>query len=204
MHGRGWRHDARCCGRRSRRPGPCGQDWNRPSRGAFPRRARSLVHGARGTTADPNRREWAPRCRDGGRDRQRLYRLAPNDELVTVFDGAGGTGQPRYAEMTVCWAKTSGPPVRRRPRAAAQRRHPRRTQRRTPALPRHFEQAAGALTVDQLTKKIPVRAKRRNPCRDDQAPTSIRFSTTSGSIRFGPAQEAFLTAYAEDVLPKVA
>jgi len=29
----------------------------------------------------------------------------PERALLTAFDKAGGSGKPRYAELTVCWAK---------------------------------------------------------------------------------------------------
>src|SRR3954463_2309187 len=43
--------------------------------------------------------ELAGRIGDG------LVATAPNKDVVKTFEQAGGKGKPRYAEMTVCWAR---------------------------------------------------------------------------------------------------
>jgi coenzyme F420-dependent glucose-6-phosphate dehydrogenase len=131
-----------------------------------------------------------------------LIGLAPNHELVTAFDGAGGTGQPRYAEITVCWGEDE-----RAARETAATRWPNagipgELSAELP-LPRHFEQAAGALTVDQLTEKIPCGPNVETHVETIKAYIDAGFDHI-WFHQIGPAQEEFLTAYAEDVLPKVA
>ena len=131
-----------------------------------------------------------------------LIGLAPDHELVTAFDGAGGTGQPRYAEITVCWGEDE-----RAARETAATRWPNagipgELSAELP-LPRHFEQAAGALTVDQLTEKIPCGPNVETHVETIKAYIDAGFDHI-WFHQIGPAQEEFLTAYAEDVLPKVA
>jgi coenzyme F420-dependent glucose-6-phosphate dehydrogenase len=35
-----------------------------------------------------------------------LINVAPKQEIVDKFDGAGGSGKPKYGQVTVCWAKS--------------------------------------------------------------------------------------------------
>jgi len=35
-----------------------------------------------------------------------LINVAPKEEIVQKFDGGGGSGKPRYGQITVCWAKS--------------------------------------------------------------------------------------------------
>nr|MBA3728962.1 TIGR03557 family F420-dependent LLM class oxidoreductase [Actinomycetota bacterium] len=40
-----------------------------------------------------------------GRDGDGLVGVSPDEEMMKAFDSAGGTGKPRYGQVTVCWAK---------------------------------------------------------------------------------------------------
>jgi G6PDH family F420-dependent oxidoreductase len=39
-----------------------------------------------------------------GRLGDALVNVAPNEEIIGVFDEAGGAGKPKYGQVTVCWA----------------------------------------------------------------------------------------------------
>jgi G6PDH family F420-dependent oxidoreductase len=90
--------------------------------------------------------QLAGECGDG------LISTAPQRDLVTAFERAGGDG-PRYAQMTVCWADT---------RAAAQRI----ARERWPnaalagdlktelALPRFFAAAAESVSEEQIAQRV--------------------------------------------------
>jgi coenzyme F420-dependent glucose-6-phosphate dehydrogenase len=62
----------------------------------LPERPPEIVVAASG----PKAAELAGEFGDG------LVATAPDREVVTTFDTAGGTGKPRYAQLTVCWAPT--------------------------------------------------------------------------------------------------
>ena len=130
-----------------------------------------------------------------------LIGLAPDHELVTAFDGAGGTGQPRYAEITVCWGEDERAALDGG-HAVAQRRHPGRAQRRAPAATT-LRAGGGCPTVDQLTEKIPCGPNVETHVETIKAYIDAGFDHI-WFHQIGPAQEEFLTAYAEDILPKVA
>ncbi|HKC18262.1 MAG TPA: LLM class flavin-dependent oxidoreductase, partial [Candidatus Dormibacteraeota bacterium] len=56
--------------------------------------------------AGPQAAKLAARIGDG------LICAAPSQEAVAAFEAVGGAGKPRYAQMTVCWAKTEDEGVR--------------------------------------------------------------------------------------------
>ena len=78
--------------------------------------------------------ELAGRIGDG------LIGTAPEGSVLEAFDDAGGTGKPRYAQMTVCWAEredqarrprsSSGRTRRSRARSGRSCRFPRTSKRR--------------------------------------------------------------------------
>src|SRR5205823_10613012 len=45
-------------------------------------------------------------ARLAGRIGDALINVAPNQEIIETFDGAGGNGKPKYGQVTVCWAKS--------------------------------------------------------------------------------------------------
>ena len=48
----------------------------------------------------PNAAELAGRIGDA------LINVAPKEEIIETFDGAGGSGKPKYGKVTVCWASS--------------------------------------------------------------------------------------------------
>jgi G6PDH family F420-dependent oxidoreductase len=45
-------------------------------------------------------------ARLAGRIGDALINVAPKQEIIEMFDGAGGNGKPKYGQVTVCWAKS--------------------------------------------------------------------------------------------------
>ena len=83
-----------------------------------------------------------------------LWTVAPKAELIEKFTEAGGAG-PRYGQVTVCWA-----PDEDSAKKTAYEWWPNagiggELSQELP-LPRHFEQAAGLITPDDLAEKLPL------------------------------------------------
>jgi coenzyme F420-dependent glucose-6-phosphate dehydrogenase len=84
-----------------------------------------------------------------------LINVAPKEEIVEKFDEAGGSGKPKYAQMTICWAKSKDEAKKTAfenwpnvlvEGAASQEL----------ALPRHFEQLVEDREPDDLEGSLPL------------------------------------------------
>ena len=95
----------------------------------------------------PDGAEQAGRLGDG------LIATEPDPELVSRFDTAGGNGKPRYAELTVCWAKNE-----RSARKLARQQWPTAGMESSLSwelpLPQHFEAVAELVTEEQVAESI--------------------------------------------------
>ena len=95
----------------------------------------------------PRGAEQAARLGDG------MIGTDPDPSLVKAFTKAGGTGKPRYAELTVCWAKDE--PTARR---IAREHWPTAAMESSLSwelpLPAHFEAVAELVTEDQVAESI--------------------------------------------------
>src|SRR5262249_18502536 len=93
-------------------------------------------------------------ARLAGRIGDGLVCTSAGRELVKAFDGAGGKGKPRYAELTVCWAGDD-----RSARRTAHRQWPTAAMNwplsTDLAVPAHFEAVAEMLTEDAVAEEIP-------------------------------------------------
>ncbi|CAN5734452.1 LLM class F420-dependent oxidoreductase [soil metagenome] len=95
----------------------------------------------------PKSGELAGRIGDG------LVATSPDTEVLEAFDAGGGTGKPRYAQVTVCWAADEAEArqtaFRTWPNAAI-------TGELSQELPTpaHFEQAAKMVTEDQVAESV--------------------------------------------------
>jgi len=82
-----------------------------------------------------------------------LVATAPDDELVSTFNDAGGEGKPTFAQLTVCWAEDEDDAVSTAlevwPNAGL-----RGTLNQELPLPSHFEQAAQMVSRDDITKSV--------------------------------------------------
>ncbi|HEX6130605.1 MAG TPA: TIGR03557 family F420-dependent LLM class oxidoreductase [Actinomycetota bacterium] len=136
-----------------------------------------------------------------GRIGDAMIGLAPDEELMRAFDGAGGgAGKPRYAELTVCYAEDEA-----EARRIAHERWPNTAiagelSAELP-LPRHFEQAASMVTEDDVAQKIVCGPD------PDRHLELIRTYERAGYDHLwfhqvGPDQQGFFRFYEEQVLPK--
>jgi G6PDH family F420-dependent oxidoreductase len=146
--------------------------------------------------AGPEAAKLAGRIGDG------LVCTSAERELVQAFNGAGGKGKPRYAELTVCWAESE-----RSARHTAHRQWPTAAMEwplsTDLALPAHFQTVAKMVTEDAVAKEIPC-----GPDADVHL-EAIREYEKAGFDHLcihqvGPDQAGFMRFYAEEILPKVA
>lgn len=155
----------------------------------LPSRPPDLMVAAAGSKAA----ELAGRIGDG------LVCTSPQRQLVEAFDGAGGHGKPRYAELTVCWAEDE-----RSARRTAHRQWPISAMEgplvTELAVPAHFQAVAKMVTEDAIAEEI--------PCGPDAAKhlDAIKQYEEAGFDHLcihqvGPDQEGFMRFYAREILP---
>jgi G6PDH family F420-dependent oxidoreductase len=140
----------------------------------------------------PNAAKVAASAGDG------LIGTAPEAELISEFDSAGGAGKPRIGQVTVCWARNEADArataLEWWPNAAAPGELGQEL-----ALPRHFEQLAELTTEDDVVAKV--------ACGPD--PTVHRAAIQKFADagydqvyvhQVGPDQEGFLDFYSREIL----
>jgi coenzyme F420-dependent glucose-6-phosphate dehydrogenase len=138
--------------------------------------------------------ELAGRIGDG------LVCTSPERELVKTFESAGGKGKPRYAELTVCWAKDE-----KTARKTAHEQWPISAMSgpltTELALPAYFEAVAEMVTEDAIAEEV--------PCGPDAERhlEAIREYEKAGFDHLcihqvGPDQDGFMRFYAREILPK--
>jgi G6PDH family F420-dependent oxidoreductase len=140
--------------------------------------------------------ELAGRIGDG------FITTAPEPELVKAFESGGHRKKrPLYGQLTVCWGHDE--------KAARKTAHeiwptagiPGEATQELPN-PKHFEQLAEIVTEDMIAGRIVCGPD------VDRHVNAIREYVDAGFDhvyihQIGPDQEAFIEAYAKDVLPKV-
>jgi coenzyme F420-dependent glucose-6-phosphate dehydrogenase len=143
----------------------------------------------------PKAAEIAGRLGDG------LIATSPDEKVIKGFDDAGGTGKPRYGQLTVCWAEDEATARKTAleiwPNAAI----PGELGQELP-MPAHFQQAAKLVTEDEIAKQITCGP---DPGKHAEA---IRKYLDAGFDhvyihQVGPDQEGFLRFYEREVLPMV-
>jgi coenzyme F420-dependent glucose-6-phosphate dehydrogenase len=144
----------------------------------------------------PKAAEVAGRIGDG------LISTAPDGALLDAFDVAGGSGKPRYAQLTVCWA-TSKAAARRTAHEVWPNAALRGPLGQELPLPSHFEAAAAMVTEDDVAEAI--------VCGPDPAAHIARIDEylEAGYTRFyvhwvGPDQDGFFRFYEAEILPHYA
>jgi G6PDH family F420-dependent oxidoreductase len=134
-----------------------------------------------------------------GRIGDGLVSVEASRELVERFETAGGHGKPRYAEISVCWAKDEASARRTAHRQwpVAAMIGPLATEL---AVPAHFEAAARLVTEDAVADAV--------VCGPDPARhlERIRQYAEAGFDhlfvhQIGPDQEGFLRFYAREIVP---
>ena len=143
----------------------------------------------------PRSAEQAGRLGDG------LIGTDPERALLAAFDEAGGAGKPRYAELTVCWAKDEATA-----RRIAREQWPTSAMESSLSwelpLPAHFEAVAELVTEEQVAESI--------TCGPDPARhlAAIRKYADAGYDHIcvhqvGKEQKGFFEFYAEEILPQL-
>jgi coenzyme F420-dependent glucose-6-phosphate dehydrogenase len=129
-----------------------------------------------------------------------LVGTAPDADMISTFEEAGGKEKPRYGQLHVCWAKDEAEAKRTArewwPNAAV----PGELSVELP-LPRHYEQAAEALSEDDVAESVVCGP---DPERHIQA---IQQYADAGFThvyvhQVGPDQDGYLRFAEEQVLPK--
>ena len=137
--------------------------------------------------------ELAGRLGDG------LVATEPDRELVKAFAAAGGGGKPRYAEISVCWARDEASARRTAHKIwpLAGFHGPLVTELASPA---HFEGAARMVTEDAIAEAV--------VCGPDPQRHLARIREYAAAgfdhlcvHQIGPDQEGFLRFYAREILP---
>ena len=144
----------------------------------------------------PEAAELAGRIGDG------LIGTAPEPGIVDAFDAAGGSGKPRYAQATVCWAEREEDARRTAfewwPNAALQGPLGQEL-----PLPSHFEEAAGMVTEDDVANVVVC-----GPDPEKHVELVEKFATAGYTHVYvhqvGPDQDGFLEFYAGEILPRYA
>ena len=143
----------------------------------------------------PRSAELAGRLGDG------VIATDPDASLLAAFDRAGGAGKPRYAELTVCWAKDEATA-----RRIAREHWPTSAMESSLSwelpLPSHFEAVAELVTEDQVAESI--------TCGPDPERhlAAIRKYAKAGYDHIcvhqvGKDQKGFFEFYAQEVLPEL-
>jgi coenzyme F420-dependent glucose-6-phosphate dehydrogenase len=136
-----------------------------------------------------------------GRIGDALVTTAPDEELVTAFEQAGGGGKPRYGQITACWAKSEEKATRTAlewwPNAAL-----RGELGQELPMPAHFEQAAGNVTEDEIKEAIVC-----GPDPQAHLDTIAEFEQAGFDHVYvhqvGPDQEGLLRLYESEILAGV-
>jgi coenzyme F420-dependent glucose-6-phosphate dehydrogenase len=143
----------------------------------------------------PRAAELAGRIGDG------FVGTASNKETLQAFEAAGGAGKPRYGEVTVCWAADEAEARRTAheywPNAAIKGE----LSQELPT-PRHFEQAAGMVTEDDVAQTVIC-----GPDPERHLAEIKEYADTGYTHvwvhQVGPDQEGFFRFYEREVLPKL-
>ncbi|HET8743195.1 MAG TPA: TIGR03557 family F420-dependent LLM class oxidoreductase [Gaiella sp.] len=138
--------------------------------------------------------ELAGRIGDG------LISTSPQASIVEEFDAAGGSGKPRYGQMTVCWAEREEDARRTAlewwPNAALEGPLGQEL-----PLPSHFEEAAAMVTEDTIAEAIVCGPDPEAHARRIDEYLEAGF-THVYVHQVGEDQEGFLRFYASEILPR--
>jgi coenzyme F420-dependent glucose-6-phosphate dehydrogenase len=144
----------------------------------------------------PKAAEMAGRIGDG------LVGTSPDEETMKAFEQAGGTGKPRYGELTVCWAEDED-----KARKLALKIWP--TAGVASALhwelplPSHFEAASSSVTEDQIAEDIVCGPDPQKHLEKIRAYAKGGFDHVCVH-QVGPDQAGFMRFYATEILPTLA
>ena len=130
-----------------------------------------------------------------------LINTSPEKEVVETFEGAGGSGKPKYAQVTLCWAKSEDEAKKTVKKVWPTAALGGDLSYELP-LPRHFEQASENVTEDELAEKV--------PCGPDPEPVleQVREFERAGFDhvyfhQIGADQEGFFRFWKDELAPKL-
>jgi G6PDH family F420-dependent oxidoreductase len=127
--------------------------------------------------------------------------VAPENELITAFESAGGAGKPKYGQMHACWAEDEASARKTAfevwPNAGIEGE----LSAELP-LPRHFEQAAQMVTEDDVAERVVCGPD------PDRHVEEIRKYAEAGFDhvyvhQIGPDQQGFMRFYQREVMPRL-
>lgn len=128
--------------------------------------------------------------------------LAPDGELIAAYEASGGSGRPRYGQMTVCWAEDIAAARRTAHEIWPNGGLKGELSQELP-LPEHFEQAAAMVTEDDVAQEI--------LCGPDPEPHLARIREFADAgydhvyvHQVGPDQGGFVSFYEREILPHFA
>lgn len=137
--------------------------------------------------------EAAGRAGDG------MIGVAPRREIIDKFEGAGGSGKPKFCEITVCWAASEA-----EARKTALEWWPNSlTEGGLSAelpLPEHFEAATAKATEDQIAEQIPCGPDSQRYLKAIQEYEEAGFDHIS-LHQVGPQQEEFFEFCSRELMP---
>jgi G6PDH family F420-dependent oxidoreductase len=142
----------------------------------------------------PKAAEVAGRIGDG------LVSVAPNPEVVDVYQQNGGRG-PRYGQVHVCWGPDEAEAVKTAHRLWVNGAIPGELGQELP-LPAHFEQA-GEMVKPEDVAEVVVCGPDPERHRAEIAKYADAGFDHVYIHQVGPDQEGFLRFYADEILPKV-
>ena len=129
-----------------------------------------------------------------------LISTAPDAETIKTFEQAGGTGKPKYGQMTVCWGEDEDRAKQTATNIWGYTALPGQLSQEL-ALPAYFEQATKLVSPEQATKHIVCGPDTEKYLEQIKAYTDAGF-THVYLHQVGPDQEGFLKFAQRELLPK--
>ena len=145
----------------------------------------------------------APKAAElAGRVGDAFVGVAPDEELIQKFDEAGGGGNPRYGQVTVCYAESEEAARKTAhevwPNAGLQGDLTQEL-----PLPEHFEQATATVTEDEVAETIVC-----GPDPERHLEQIRKFADAGYDHVYvhqvGEDQDGFFRFYADEILPRAA
>ena len=144
----------------------------------------------------------APRATElAGRIGDALISVAPDEEIVSKFEEAGGTGKPKYGQVMACYAD-SEEAAKKTVKEIWPNGSIKGDLSQELPLPKHFEQAAEMVSEDEVCEGV--------ACGPDPEVhlAAIRKMADAGFThvyvhQIGHEQEPFFDFYAREILPKL-
>ena len=128
-----------------------------------------------------------------------LISLSPEEELLEMFDQAGGTGKPRLAEVTVLYDDSEDDALKKIPELWPLVGLGGELSQELP-LPRHFEQAASTVTVEDVRGKVAAGPDPEVHIEMIKKYAEVGY-THIWVHQIGPDQDRFFDFYEKEVLP---